>query len=283
MDLDCFVLFSSISSVWGSREIAHYAAANAFLDGFAEYRKALNLPILAINWGPWAEGGMTTTDEQSQMARLGIQAMSPESSLKILHDALASQKSSLVVASVNWQRLKTLYESIGYGSLFSEIPLQTDAAKSDTAVPGPASNANQGIWLSKLQALNQKEKTNHLFDLIKTEIATIMRCEASEINTDAGFIDLGLDSLMAVELKDILEQQLNLTLDATVIFDYPNLKALVDFLLILLVKGEGRPVDTTTESESLLGAQPKGKTAPQIGELSDDDIAKLIEKEIEDI
>lgn len=282
MDLDYFVLFSSVSSVWGSREIAHYAAANSFLDGFAEYRKALQLPVTSINWGPWAEGGMTSTEEQLKMSRMGIYSMNPESSLKILDKALSLDFFTQIVASIDWHRFVSLYQSIGYGSLFSELPVSPKSSNTGGSMMTTEQAANQGKWLNKLLALNDKEKAAELLELIKTEIAKILQCQPADINIDTGFIDLGLDSLMAVELKDTLEQQLNLTLDATIVFDYPNLNTLTKHLISLLDSEQSHPEKTTVKPE-LINSHQTNDSHSDLDDLTDDEVAKLIEKEIEDI
>ena len=130
--------------------------------------------------------------------------------------------------------------------------------------------------------MNDKEKAAELLELIKTEIAKILQCQPADINIDTGFIDLGLDSLMAVELKDTLEQQLNLTLDATIVFDYPNLNTLTKHLISLLDSEQSHPEKTTVKPE-LINSHQTNDSHSDLDDLTDDEVAKLIEKEIEDI
>src|SRR5262249_33514671 len=110
LKLDFFICFSSIASVWGSKSQAHYAAANHFLDILAHYRRALGLPALSVNWGPWAGGGMASTDAQTWLHRMGVSALPPAPAIDALAYLLPSSHTQTVVAQVDWTRFKELYE-----------------------------------------------------------------------------------------------------------------------------------------------------------------------------
>jgi len=116
LKLDCFLMFSSISSLWGSKKIAHYAAANSFLDMISHYRRTLKLPALTLNWGPWTSGGMTTDAEQENLNRIGIHALDSDQALQKMTDILNTDSPQKIIARVDWDRLRTLYTSLGLGT-----------------------------------------------------------------------------------------------------------------------------------------------------------------------
>ncbi|MBM2619537.1 SDR family NAD(P)-dependent oxidoreductase [Actinoplanes sp. LDG1-06] len=107
--LDAFVLFSSVSGVWGGGGQAAYAAANAALDAVAERRRARGLTATSIAWGPWAGGGMAGKDATERLRRLGLAAMEPGRALAVLRQAVADGETTLAVADVDWDRFATTF------------------------------------------------------------------------------------------------------------------------------------------------------------------------------
>jgi acyl transferase domain-containing protein len=119
--LDFFVCFSSIAAVWGSARQAHYAAANAFLDGLVEYRRARGQKGLAVNWGPWEGDGMSKADGGRRVTESGLRLLGPDLAFVLLDQLLASGESRATVADVDWARLKSLYEVRGRQPLFEKV------------------------------------------------------------------------------------------------------------------------------------------------------------------
>ncbi len=108
-DLAEFVLFSSNAGVWGSAGQSAYAAANAYLDGFAEERRARGRHALSVAWGAWDEVGMASGDAAKELARFGVRAMPPAGSLGVLGDALDADETFVAVADVDWPRFAETY------------------------------------------------------------------------------------------------------------------------------------------------------------------------------
>ncbi|MEW6236330.1 MAG: type I polyketide synthase [Candidatus Omnitrophota bacterium] len=222
-DLDFFAMYSSIASVWGSKGQAHYAAANQFLDGLAFYRKSLGLPALTIDWGPWSGGGMAAPEHLEALAKMGVNALPPETALSALGFLLAAKTGQTVVADVHWNRFKEIYEARGARTLFQEIA----AAPSESALtPSHKSNLIE-LWEKE----NEEDRLHLLLAFLQAQTAAILDYEP-DCTPDPlrGFFDLGMDSLMAVELKNRLAAQLNLSLSSTLIFDQPNIRSLAEFL-----------------------------------------------------
>lgn len=281
LDLEYFVLFSSISSIWGSREIAHYAAANAFLDGFAHFRHSLGLKALTINWGPWKEGGMTSPEEQARMNRIGISALETQNALSAMESLLAGSSNQAIVASVDWSRLNRLYGSMGYQSLFEELVLEDSASPHPDIQHAQAPEA-KGEWLEELSALSPVEQKRRLADLLLGEISQALHCQPSDIDEETGFFDLGIDSLIAVELKEKLESGLSLSLSSTLIFDYPNMKALTSILLEQLGT-VAAPEHRSTAERVETTFSPPPPDPSELDQLSAEELADLIDKELEDL
>ncbi|GAA2247548.1 hypothetical protein GCM10010232_38490 [Streptomyces amakusaensis] len=233
-ELDAFVLYTSFAGVVGNLGQAAYAAGNAALDAFAERRRAAGRTATALAWGPWAGagvGGGAAAGEQQQ--RTGVTPLPPEEALLSLEAALAEQRTTLCVAGIDWSRFGPLIEAGRGGRLLDLLP-----AAPRTAPPAPD---RQGPGLAeRLAGVPQAEQERILVDLVVSRTAAVLGHSASAvIDPDRQFRDLGTDSVMAVELRNLLDAATGQTLPATLVFDHPTPAALAAHLRGLLVSGRG--------------------------------------------
>jgi acyl transferase domain-containing protein/acyl carrier protein len=222
IELDFFVGFSSIASVWGSRGQGHYAAANTFIDAVAHYRVGLNKPATSINWGPWADGGMAIKEFQTLMARMGVKALPPEEGLTALEHLLSTNSPQTTVADIDWTLFKRIYEARGARSLLAEIKVETP--------PGKEEEQCSEI-LQQLSEASESDRYNLLTVFLQKEVGAVLELKASRLpDLHRGFFDLGMDSLMVVELIKRLETAFATSLSATLMFELPTIKDLVDYI-----------------------------------------------------
>ena len=223
IDLSFFVCFSSIASVWGAKDLGAYAAANQFLDALAHYRKARGLPGLSINWGPWSGGGMAA--ELTSLKLMGIESLPPEQAIDLLESAIESNVSQVTVAAVDWNVFKAVYQTKRKLPLIDELELKLPC------LPPPSEAAN---FLQKLRSIKPNEGYELLLSRIKREVISVLHLNPSQhLDLQKGFFEMGFDSLMNVELRNRLQNNLGCALPATLTFDYPNIKSLTDYLFNL--------------------------------------------------
>ncbi|WP_437597390.1 SDR family NAD(P)-dependent oxidoreductase [Sorangium sp. So ce590] len=248
--LDAFVCFSSIASVWGSARQASYAAANAFQDALVRARRAAGAPAVAVSFGPWRGGGMATSALASLEER-GVRAFGPEQAMAALSFCLTAGAAQVVVADVDWPRFCAVLESSGPRPLLSEMPRAAEPT------PGVA----EPVLRDELTAAPPRERRRMLQRWIQASVAeTLGFAEAGEVSPTRGFFDLGMDSLMAVELCTRLGRALGRPLSSSVMFNHPNVVAMTDFLLDELSPsspGEA-PLAGTEERAGVDGAAPSG-------------------------
>jgi len=219
--LDWWVAFSSISAVWGSRGQPLYAAANAFLDALGQHRRAQGLPATIVNWGPWAEGGMVVSAaDLAQLARYGLRTTAPADGIAALELLLVARRPHEVIATVDWTLFKELFASRGRSSLFAEIGAPSSSALLETTP-----------FFEELAALGGPARRERLTRWLQEGVAATLRLRPGQLPDPArGFFEMGMDSLMAIEVKNRLQADLGVPLRATVVFNYPNIAALVAFL-----------------------------------------------------
>jgi acyl transferase domain-containing protein/acyl carrier protein len=260
LPLDFFVLFSSISSVWGSLGLAHYAAANQFLDSLAQHRRAQGLTALSINWGPWSGGGMASSSMLDDLARIGVAALPAEQALEELGSLIAENAVQATVARVNWPVLTAVYGARRRRPLFDEM------ASAATAGSGTASAATGTARAAILQA-NGADRRRLLLQHVREVAAEVLGLKLAAVGPDLGFFDMGMDSLMAATLKSRLEASLDLRLPTTLTFNYPSVAAVTDHLLGLL-----QPV-APSEPAPVAVDRPATKDRE---DMSEDDLAELL-------
>lgn len=248
LPLDFFVTFSSIASVLGSPGQGNYAAANAFLDALAHHRHALGLPALSINWGPWAEGGMATrldARHQSRLAQRGLTPLSSDQALAALTTLMSEHLPQVAVMEVDWPRFGAQMQS------GRSLPLLTDLIP-ETEVPVPVTAPQPAIWQDKLADTENGSRRALLIHLLQVEVMTVLGLEADAMpDVNQGFFDLGMDSLMAVELKSRIETGLGCALPSTLAFTAPTIGDLADYIVEEVLPWEAATVPPpTTDSQT---------------------------------
>ncbi|KVM47426.1 non-ribosomal peptide synthetase [Burkholderia ubonensis] len=212
--LDFFILFSSIASAWGSRDQAHYSAANRFLDALAHHRRHLGLPASSVNWGPWAQGGMTFPEAEALLRRVGIRSLAADRALDVLDHLPAVPQ--VAVVDVDLALFQGSYEARGPKPFLDRV--RVDA----TPPSAPAMPA--------LSDKSPRERKRLLADAIDRAVAQVLGFGSATPDRDRGFFEMGMDSLMAVDLRAHLEKALGAPLSVALLFDHPTVNALADFL-----------------------------------------------------
>jgi len=284
------VLFSSAAAVWGSKSLAHYAAANHFLDALAHHRRARGLPALSVNWGWWSGGGITSADTEAFFGRIGLKQMPSAHSLEALGRLLVDGSVQKTIAAVDWDTFKAVYEAWGprpflqeldnvrkgdsepparrdlesltaeearqaLGQILQEQPLNVTVMRFDFVkwcashpsavssplfarlrleqVPDPAGLGAAAPPRVKdaLLAIEPGRRRRELLEShLKGRVAQVLKLAPSRVDVNKPLRTLGLDSLMALELRNRLETDLGLKLSATLVWNHPTVTALVPHL-----------------------------------------------------
>jgi acyl transferase domain-containing protein/acyl carrier protein len=235
LPLDFFVLFSSLSSVIGGAAQAGYAAANAWLDALAQSRRAEGLPALSIGWGTWARVGMAsrmTARDQERLTTLGLHALEPEEAITALFEVLERDVAHVLVAKVSWAKLAS---APLLASLLADVAPRSSASRG-----GRTQGATD--LLRALEKLGGRARRDRLVLALKDQAARVLGLsDANAVDAAKPLGELGLDSLMAVQLRTQIGQAVGKTLPATLVFDHPTLDRIADHLLAsVLALGEGR-------------------------------------------
>jgi acyl transferase domain-containing protein/protein-L-isoaspartate O-methyltransferase len=282
LDLDHFVLFSSVAGLWGSRGMAHYAAANAFLDALAHHRRALGLPALAVDWGGW-EGGDAGRDANRFLAASDFRLMPPAAALDALGAAMAAGVAQRAVAWVDWDSLRSSYELRGGRPFLREIdPVEEVPA----GTPHPVSTPAPTALLDRLRLAGDDEALSLLTAHVRSEVAAVLGLDESRLlEPGQGFFKLGMDSLMTVELRGRLERGVGIRLPTTIAFEYPTVETLAGYLAgRIRVGGEGRA--GATSFSVVAGGAPTPAAAvvdADLDSLSEDDLAALLDGTVADL
>lgn len=276
MNLDMFVLFSSLSSLLGAPGQANYAAANAFLDGLAYYRRGLGLPGIAVNWGPWGEVGMAANSQVEANAKAsGVHLIDPTEGLNWFGQVLEGNPVQRGLMVIDWAALANMSGSIP--PFLSELDVKASAGV-DADLQKMADEFRAALADAPID-----ERTPMLIDKICEQIIRVMGLDESDtINPNQPLQELGLDSLMAVELRNILCALIGKQLPATLMFKYPTVASLSTFLIQDMFPDEMADADeANTETENTENsAQQEQEEEDQLDDLSDDELAAMLAAEL---
>ncbi|MEU1518311.1 SDR family NAD(P)-dependent oxidoreductase [Streptomyces sp. NPDC005811] len=246
-DLSAFVVFSSVMGTFGGAGQANYAAANAFLDAFASFRRSEGLPALSLGWGPWAPGtGMTAELAEAdlrRMARGGMVPLGPDRGLGLL-DVVLKQ-------GAGFERAAVLPIDLDLAGLrrraAEEVPALLRALVRvrgrRRAEVGTGKGTQHQDLKARLTAAAPTDRERLVSDLVQAAAAAVLgHASAADIEVDHTFKELGFDSLTSVELRNRVNAATGMRLPATLIFDYPTPTALIGHIGSELLGGEAQAV-----------------------------------------
>jgi phthiocerol/phenolphthiocerol synthesis type-I polyketide synthase D len=266
MELDFFVCFSSAASLIGSPGQANYVAANAFLDALAHLRHAQGKPAMTINWGSWSEVGMAARLEQEAAVRPGARgfgSISVEQGLSVLERLLGGTHVQIGVFPVDWTRLAEQLPGLARQALVQ-------------AFVGGVQRERSPAFRQQLEAAQHHRRVELLRQHVVEQItSTLGMSESEKIAGGERLFELGVDSLLAVEIKNRLASSLGRRLRSTLVFDFPSVNALVAHLAEEL--GLGGEI----QKEQRASREAQDALAGEIQGLSEQELTSFIDRELE--
>ena len=270
--LDFFVLFSSAVAILGSAGQGNHVAACAFEDALAYYRRSLGLPALSVNWGPWGGVGAATQGVVSdRLRRKGFEPMPVHKGLRALEELLAGDRVQASVMSVDWRQY---VESLPAGyrtKLFAGLASKEAARTSETAPKA----ARQSGLLERLEQAPANKRRALLEAHIREQAIKVLGLSPSfKLDPNQGLATFGMDSLMTIELKNRLQVSVGQSLPSTLVFDYPTVVALADYIERNVLPVESAPAGAGKQQEQ------QSEAASDLQEMSDEEAEAVLAREL---
>lgn len=243
-----FVCFSSIASIWGSQGRSLYAAANSFLDTLVHRRRQRGMHGLAINFGPWSGGGMASDTALAELEKIGNYGLSPQKALQAIETLMIHDKTQAVVANMDWVRFRSILEAR------RPRPILGDLGMASPSTPESLSSgeSDSAPWVGILQNIPEESQRDKLIELLGQEVSLVLGLPSGhEVGVDRSLYEMGLDSLMAVELTNALTLRTSIKNPISLSID-PTLNRMADSLLGPLTTLIGSP-DIRSESDLASG------------------------------
>jgi acyl transferase domain-containing protein len=264
--LTAFVLFSSASSLLGSAGQVNYAAANGFLDGLAEALRADGLPATAVNWGPWtptAKGGMAAADPVRRAgARLGVQPLSDEAAAPLLAIAMSGELPRLLAIDLDVAQYAQQVAGQPRAALVASL-----VEHAGGAAAAPTATQPRGWLREEVDAVPVEDRESALRGAVREMVGAVVGDPAA-VDESLGFAEMGLDSIMVIDLRSRLAHALDAELPATVGIDYPTVPAMARFIHDMVYPA--KVTAAATDSRPVSAQVP----AP-FGDGVDDDLSEL--------
>jgi polyketide synthase 12/myxalamid-type polyketide synthase MxaB len=279
-DLDFFVMFAAAAGLLGLPGQGGYAAANAYLDALAHYRRSRGQTALSIDWGAWAGAGMADNEHAVRaLTARGLDFMSPERAVDALWRAMQANASQLAIMHVDWTRFRERDGARAEGSLLAELTSSRRGAERAVSEKG------SGEFLTRFTATSPNRRHRVLLDFVIAEIRKAVGLpENHSVDERQPLQELGLDSLMAVELRNALAAGVKLTLPATFAFDYTTAEAIARYLLGKLSVAVSSTSDATpAASRDVIAHSDAIARDDAIADMSDEEAARLLFQELAEI
>jgi len=277
LPLECFVLFSSTAALVGSAGQSNHSAANAFLDALAFARRRDGLAALTINWGPWSDIGAATSARAivERIRQQGMAGIPPADGLRIFGALMPSNATQVGVLPIDWARF-----SAQAGGRLSPYYSAVAVTRPAAIVQPTAAQPRSESIAARLQRATAAERRPMIVSHLHDQVRRALGLDAHfAIDDHQPLNRLGLDSLMAVELRNMLGASLALArpLPATLLFDYPTVETLSEYLLTVLGVA-AQPAAAAPAGATLPAA--RAALAAEIERLSDEEAERLLLEEL---
>jgi myxalamid-type polyketide synthase MxaE and MxaD len=260
LPLEFFLLFSSAASMFGSAGQANHAAANSFLDTLAHHRKSIGLPALSINWGPWSEvGEAAARNVGERLSSLGIDSIEPEQGLRVLEMIFKHSSAQVGVIPIDWKKWKQLFLGANTPPLMSELRLEP------AGLPTKRSASRNPKLKEEFLATEPDKRQAFLETYLAREAARVLRMDVSRLDLRQPLSELGIDSIMTVELRDVIDLDWQVKVPLVEFFREPTIERLASIVL-----GQLAPTSTTTPTD------PAALLA-QLDKMSETDVDTLLD------
>lgn len=244
--LDYFVLFSSVTSVLGNHGSANYVAANCFVDSLAHYRKSQGLPALAVNWGLIANVGMAQEEPEIRrhLESNGLVALHTRLGLQVLGLLLQRGTTQITVAPINWDRWLKFHQKV-------DAPRFAEMSGSETNAVSSSNSKLDEEFIQQLVTAKEEDRAAIASEAIRARVARVFGAAPQKIDIKREFTALGLDSLMALELRSRLEE-LGVTVSVSNLLEGSTVESLVSPLIAAHVNDTA---EKTTQKSDAGGAR----------------------------
>jgi myxalamid-type polyketide synthase MxaB len=271
--LKYFVCFSSIASLLGTAGQANYAAANAFMDSLMHERRASGQAGLSIHWGPWSDVGMAARLSEraaAQRSSHGIGALAPSQALGLFEAFLATELSGggtgeVGVISVDWDKLlNTALQSLKKGSLLRNLSVAT---------AGNGAPREKSTVVTSLLAASAAERPPLVAAYLASLVGSIAKREAAGVDRQMPLTEMGFDSLMALEFRERIEQDMAVTIPVVALFRGDSIDDFSDFLVCEL----GKQYPELDSRNALTGRETAAELLAKLGDLDDQAVESLLQ------
>ncbi|MDB6007134.1 MAG: Beta-ketoacyl synthase, partial [Prosthecobacter sp.] len=269
MNLDCFVMFSSVSSIFGNPAQANYAAANAFQDALAHHRQAAGLPALVINWGALGGEGYVARNERVAefLARQGTTALSPREVVGLLEMFLATGVTQAMALRVDWSKWRQSFRSSQESPLLERVFA--------AGVEGTETTGSKSDWRRKIESAAPEERTDIVGQAVRDVVGSVLRVKPEGLRDDQPLTDLGLDSLMAVEIENSIESAIGVALPPASLMRARTIGQIVT----LIAEHVGGTAAAPAPAAPVQSPEPAAVEDIDLDALSDEEIDSLLEDE----
>ncbi len=275
IELDFMIFFSSASALFGSPFLATYAAANCYLDSLAHSLANGGKRVLSVNWGFWKEVGMAARYEKESgrpLALRGMKAMDPDSALEVLGALLSSGKVQAGVAPIEWELWSRSHPAFAASPFFSRV----------IGVPSTRQSALTGQPVEPLDFRNRIMREDResglrlLENLLIDEIASVLDMPPSDVRPDQPLTSLGVDSLMAVELRNWAEIRLGVVVPIVEFLKGPSAREVADWIYREILNQTRLEAGETQVSPGVLNPQTAESLLDRLDQLPEDQIDSLL-------
>ncbi len=273
LDMDAFVMFSSVSSIFGNPAQANYSAANTFLDALAHERHRLGLPGLTINWGVLGGEGYVARNERVAefLARQGTAALTPGEVMSLMESFLVAGADQVAAIRVDWNKWRQSFRGMSENPLLERVFASTVESQDGH---GAASD-----WRPRIEAASAAEKEGVICQAVREVVAGVLRLKPDSLRDDQPLTDLGLDSLMGVEIENSIESAIGVALPPTSLMRART----IGQIAVLINEHMGNTTTTGAAKPGAKAAAPAVVEAPaasaeevDLDALSDEEIERLL-------